>query len=471
MARIRTTKKLAQRIDLNYFKRPNPLRRARFMLSVVLLAIASLWLAWHGIARDTHVYSAGQISPAHAVLSRECAACHVLSGGAFRARAENQACLDCHDGPIHHANQRFTPDCAACHAEHRGAVRLAATSDANCVQCHRDLQSSAGSVHVARSISNFADGHPQFAVIRDQRRDTGTIKFNHAVHLHADLRGPKGPNHLVQLECGDCHRPSAAREPWRFADANMTSAPAAGSRQSDFVAAQPSRALMAPPKFAQTCSACHLLQFDKRFAEGVPHDKPEIVHAFVVKKFQEHLAAHPDELRVPRDPDRNVTEKPITPSLRVLTPTGWVTERTAEAENLLWRKTCQQCHTLNFSGKASLPEIAASNITVRWMPRAKFDHDAHRGFTCTSCHSSATHSRETSDVLLPSIATCQTCHASGENHAESRCFECHAYHDWSQRKEVKPKFAMPKLRSSSLEPLQIWSSAEGKTGAVTSRGR
>ena len=44
MPRVRTTKALAQRIDLNYFKRPIPLRRWRFWLIVLLPLASFLWL-------------------------------------------------------------------------------------------------------------------------------------------------------------------------------------------------------------------------------------------------------------------------------------------------------------------------------------------------------------------------------------------------------------------------------------------
>jgi ribosomal protein L40E len=54
---------------------------------------------------------------------------------------------------------------------------------------------------------------------------------------------------------------------------------------------------------------------------------------------------------------------------------------------------------------------------------------------------------ESSDILLPGIKTCQKCHAPGPDHAESRCFECHTYHDWSKRKEMAPKFILPALRT------------------------
>jgi hypothetical protein len=147
-----------------------------------------------------------------------------------------------------------------------------------------------------------------------------------------------------------------------------------------------------------------------------------------------------------------------------------VAERTAEAEDLLWRKTCKQCHTLTPSARTShrkielqvmtgsdidklsgvsagLPDVAPANTTLRWMPHAKFDHGAHEGFTCVSCHAKALTSTEASDILLPGIETCKTCHAPGPEHAESRCFECHTYHDWSKRKEITPKFTLPALRT------------------------
>jgi len=44
LRRIRTTKKLAKRIDLQYFKRPHPLRRWRFWLSLAIPIVALGWL-------------------------------------------------------------------------------------------------------------------------------------------------------------------------------------------------------------------------------------------------------------------------------------------------------------------------------------------------------------------------------------------------------------------------------------------
>src|SRR5947199_1980757 len=98
VARTRTTKKLAQRIDLNYFKRPTLFKRAKFWLSLAFPFLALGWIAWRGFSGDHSVYSSGRLSQAHAVLESECAACHVRQAGAFSAKAADNACLARHDG-------------------------------------------------------------------------------------------------------------------------------------------------------------------------------------------------------------------------------------------------------------------------------------------------------------------------------------------------------------------------------------
>jgi len=481
VARTRTTKKLAQRIDLNYFKRPTPLKRAKFWLSLLLPLLGLIWIASRGLSGDHRVYSSGRMSQVHAVLEKECAACHVQQADSFSAKAASKACASCHDGPVHHSPPERSAHCAECHTEHRGRINLSAASNQACAICHRDLQSHGPPSNYENRILSFEDSHPEFAALRTvaavPARDPGTIKLNHAIHLKPIRRGPTGP--IVNLECGNCHHATAADADLTYADPKYRAASVSYKESNEVLPTHvgtpkpphpiTGRELMAPAKFANACSSCHLLTFDKRFDEGVPHDKTEVVHAFLVKKFREYIAAHPSESRIVREPNRDLTGKPL-PEVRILTPAQWVTERTAEAEDLLWRKTCKQCHTVmpfekssqrkievssrpdgspEISGiSAELPSIAPSHNTLQWMPHAKFDHSAHTGFTCVSCHEKALTSTETSDVLLPGIVTCQTCHAPGPDHAESRCFECHTYHDWSKRKEVKPTFTLPALRTS-----------------------
>ena len=471
VARTRTTKKLAQRIDLNYFKRPTPLKRVKLWLSLLVPVLAIIWISWHAFHKDARVYSSGRMSAPHAILEKQCAACHVQKASVFSAKVQNQACLSCHDGPIHHVNQTSTPDCATCHTEHRGRVNIAATSEKSCTECHANLRTIGAPSIYSQHIHNLTDGHPEFAGIRENRRDPTTIKLNHALHMKAIRRGPTGP--IVQLNCADCHRAAAAKSSWTYADANYAS----GSSRNETLNTSASnedalsphnpatgRELMAPVTFANACASCHLLSFDKRFSEGVPHDKPEVIHAFLKKKFQEYAATHPSELRSARDPDRDLTGKPLAPRVQTLTAAQWVAVRTSDAEQLLWRKTCLQCHQLSFNRNSKLPyvqqtsvpsenvlpNIAEAVVIARWMPHAKFDHEAHAGFTCVSCHEKALRSSDSSDLLVPGIKTCQSCHAPGPDHAESRCFECHTYHDWSKRKEITPTFSFPPLKTGGL---------------------
>jgi hypothetical protein len=471
VARTRTTKKLAQRIDLNYFKRPTPLKRAKLWLSLLVPILAIVWISWYAFHKDARVYSSGRMSAPHAILETQCASCHVQKASGFSAKVQNQACLSCHDGPIHHASQVSTPDCATCHTEHRGRINIAAPSEKSCTECHANLRTTEAASRYSQHIRDLADGHPEFAVIRENRRDPSTIKLNHAQHLKPIRRGPIGP--IVQLDCADCHRPAAAKNSWSYADASY----AAGSPTNEAVKTSSSnrdalpahnpptgRELMAPVTFANSCASCHLLSFDKHFSEGVPHDKPEVIHAFLKKTFQDYAAAHPSELRSARDPDRDLTGKPLAPRIQTLTAAQWVALRTSDAEQLLWRKTCLQCHQISFNRNSELPQlhqaaapsedvlphIAEASVTSRWMPHAKFDHEAHGGFTCVSCHEKALHSADSADLLLPGIKTCQTCHAPGPDHAESRCFECHTYHDWSKRKEITSTFSFPPLKTGGL---------------------
>ena len=479
MPRTRTTKKLAQRIDLNYFKRPSPLWRWRVWLAIGLPVLAVIWLVWHGIRRDDTVYSSGRLSTAHAVLNADCAACHVREAGRFSAAATDSACLACHDGPVHKDTQTFTPTCVSCHVDHRGPVRLAETPDASCTQCHVELHLHTRAVPPnLENVSAFDTHHPEFAALRGNPRDPGTIRLNHEVHLKPDLRGPGG--NPVQLECSDCHRmPAYDNRPWPFGRVESRPGgpellPDDRTRADRSLASSVSSAaggrLMEPVKYEKACAACHALQFDKRFPEGVPHGKqPAETHAFLLKKFQEYIAARPSELRSVREPDRNLTGRPMPPRVRVLTPARWVEEKTSEAEELLWRKTCKQCHALAFPpqdlSKSSFvvieepgvrvgpavsknaPIIAKPKILSRWMPHAKFSHAAHQMLTCTSCHA-ATTSKETSDVLMPGIATCQSCHKQSANGAESRCFLCHTYHDWSKEKPVRGKLRLHGISGS-----------------------
>ena len=495
MARTRTTKAVAQRIDLNYFKRVTPFKRAKFWLAVLAPVTALLWIGSHFFAGDARVYSSGRLSPPHSVLEKQCEACHVPQAGGFSAAAVDSACLACHDGPAHHPENTASTApklaCAHCHTEHRANVTLAAVSAQTCTECHADLSAAGVGSAFAKNIRGLANGHPEFMALRAEggvaKPDPGTIRLNHALHMKAIRLGPNRPT--VQLECSDCHRPSLTSDThWEYGDQKFQAATVSYTAADSFEpggahglpAKQPwsDRQLMAPVRFANSCARCHSLVFDERFEEGVPHDRPDVVHSFLVKKFSEYIAAHPAELREVQEPGRNLAGREGRLQGRTVSQQQWVTDRVAVAEELLWHKTCAQCHAITGSqlqdvtmarwdaaggqkagggansggtmvSQVKLPTIAAARIKLQWLPHARFDHEAHTGFSCTGCHSKALKSTESSDVLIPGVAVCRTCHAPGPGRVSAGCSECHTYHDWSKRREVRPVFTLPALRGGS----------------------
>jgi len=234
--RSRTTKKLAQRIDLNYFKRLYPIPRWRGYLTFALLGIAALWLGWDVLAGKQRAFSAGPLTPGHASLTSNCAACHVTRSAFGGQKVTDAACLACHNGPIHHVEQSFTPPCAECHVDHQGSVRLSSVRSEACTQCHAKLKTN---------ISSFQT-HPEFAAVK--ALDPGAIRMNHQVHTAENLRGPRGSVHLT---CSDCH----TRE----------------------------QGQMLRIDFAKHCASCHPLIMDTSIPEPVPHEKPQVVADFVAK--------------------------------------------------------------------------------------------------------------------------------------------------------------------------------------------
>jgi hypothetical protein len=450
LRRTRTTKKLARRIDLQYFTRPHPFRSWRFWLSVAVPVLALGWLLTQRAQGGQKVYSSGPLSQSHAVFTQQCNLCHVAQAGVFSKAVRDQACLTCHDAPLHQARQVFTPACSSCHLEHQGALRLAATSDRSCTQCHSRLQTRNGPPQYSRSIEAFDHDHPEFSPLSPNKQDPGQIRLNHYLHLQPNLLGLN--NQRVQMTCEDCHRATGSNEPWPYAGSQSEATEVGSTAPNRSIR---SDAYMAPIRFANHCSGCHTLQFDRRFADlQVPHDRPELVHAFLTKQFEQYIGQHPSSIHEVEPPNRQLPERiRIRPVAR--NAAEWIGFRVEQAEWLLWTKTCKQCHVLTETG-GPVPEVAKSNITARWLPHAEFDHHAHRMMSCVACHARAQESHDTADVLLPGIQTCRQCHreSSSKDVAESRCFECHQYHDWTKAKRNKSRFTIPELRGTAqLAPL------------------
>jgi predicted CXXCH cytochrome family protein len=391
------------------------------------------------------------VSTAHAFAERRCEVCHTgavdprvprnarPAAAGFRAHTTEAACLTCHDAPAHAVKQTPPPACAACHQDHRGRVQLARMDDGFCVECHGELKTTQGPPKTAIAVHAFPSEHPEFAAVSAGAQDPAKLRFNHAVHLKDSLRGlptgalatvgPAGPE---KLECASCHKPEAGRAGVKAKGPATTG-------------------LMAPVTYEQNCARCHPLFFDERIDQTAPHLPPSKVSAFVRQELGVYIREHPGDISKPDSAFRRVPLNfPRPPEPPARNAAEWVERRAWADERLLWNKTCAECHVLGSTSPttAGFPYYAPANVTTRWMPHAGFNHTPHAMVTCQSCHAADT-STKTSDVLLPGKAVCATCHASskgglrpGSGHAESRCFECHQYHDWKKSHPVTPSYSL-----------------------------
>jgi hypothetical protein len=206
---------------------------------------------------------------------------------------------------------------------------------------------------------------------------------------------------------------------------------------------------MAPVSFDKHCIACHTLPFDPQVAGSVPHSNPEQVQSFVVASLKQYLEKNPSAWKASPSTMRRVPGKQPVSLTAAHSPDEWLRQRIADDEALLWRKTCKQCHQYAPApavADVALPQVLPAAFTTRWFRHAVFDHSAHAAVRCDSCHYRASTSQLTSDVLIPGIETCRTCHnGKSSGSAESGCFECHQYHDWKQRKPFKPVYSIPQI--------------------------
>jgi hypothetical protein len=286
-----TTKGRAKRIALDYFKKPHPFRRARFLLSAGLAVVAAAAVIVYAVRGDYRLYTSGPVSTAHAMFGTRCDDCHaavaptaaagVSTRAAFFVPVSDLTCALCHEGPTHRQNQVFTPACSSCHYEHKGRVLLVDLGNRQCTQCHSGLTTKDGRPpEFAAKIVRFDSppdrgGHPEFAVdvLRDGKkarvrlddktppRDGAQIKLNHALHLKPglggieDVKARTGKLGILErggqsaLSCSYCHRLDERR------------------------------VTIKPISYTEHCADCHQL-VSKIFPGAMaPHAGPRVVHA------------------------------------------------------------------------------------------------------------------------------------------------------------------------------------------------
>ena len=360
----------------------------------------------------------GPLHASHATLNGRCDACHQTPF----VRVRSEACLTCHSTNLHThvrsaaaasvAMERLT--CTSCHAEHEEPARLVQTDQRLCATCHSGNAISSAVAGRVLNATDFLldhpdfDVHPQPANLHTRSEPESGLKFAHDVHL--DPKGIKAPDGSVVMKCADCHQP----EP--------------GGRR------------MLPVRMETHCASCHRLEFDPADPDRtVPHGDPKRVMDTLVEYYSaRYLAGYPDS-RASAQPTRRVQ----LPSIALSNPERNRLLQLAQvraldvARDVFERRVCVECHEVTqvHAIEGATWHISEVKRTEAWMPNAHFDHSRHgTSLTpCSTCHDAA-HSKKESDVLMPGIDTCRTCHGGERAHPgnasliASTCTMCHSFH-------------------------------------------
>lgn len=505
MPRSRTTKTIAKRIDLGYFKRPHALRTWKRRMTWLAGIVALVWVSMASMrftngrpSLDDQIHNPAPVTEAHAMFENDCMQCHAPKpGGSFALSVTDESCLRCHDGSLHHANQKQTGDlalvsrktkvlamadtshphgarsaaCVTCHVEHKGKAILSATSDAHCIVCHDNLTTAAtdAAPKSAKSVTGFdLARHPTFGrKLRDAGGtwvDPTVLKFNHKAHLENASAFKNVANNCVV-----CHTPDPG-----------------------------DRRYMLPVSYEQHCQKCHEL---RPMPETSPlaHEDMALIRSQLASPgmlFERTLAAMSREqreallVRQVRSGRTTRTEKipqeqwikdkvaalnkaalewlasdeaKKLPGAEVLSASA--TQPTEENRGTLrmlesfaafgMSQSCSRCHKVEQTSNLEAFVTAPTGMGPqprRWFRDSLFSHDDHRDQSCRDCHDGAWTSTATSDLLMPDLnkaaagaQTCVDCHhpdrSPAERGAPTACYTCHTFHD---RKLEKPLLTMKK---------------------------
>jgi hypothetical protein len=459
----RTQKQIAgqYRGNLGYFSRIHLGRSARFLVSFLAVAAGLAAIIVYQRHGNERFFNPGKLSASHAALADKCASCHdkplltgsgltqiqfrqILSdrfhhGIAFDPIDKN--CEACHlkqdkrSYAFHQPNVVKNRSCSVCHQEHRGPGPIKQVASSQCASCHdnpatmeasaekgmpRDWTEFQRHPHPAQQIvfeiprpprgytqtfASFWDGHPEFQLKREPVRDPDVLKFNHQRHFAPDIPPINGQ----KLECTYCHQPDSEG---RYNNRRIT--------------------------FVAQCQACHSLQFDPENPElTLPHGNTTAVRGFLQTLPTQYAElAVKKGMRRPEEIQDFVTRQMLQLRARVLSGENFERQVFFVADPYKPQPGsgprerasfygCALCHDVQPVANAA-PFIAKPVFVDRWMPQAKFDHAKHRSVQCNNCHR-ATQSRLTSDVLMPGISNCVTCH-SPKGKVVAECSTCHSYH-------------------------------------------
>ncbi len=403
---------------------------AAFLVLPIVSQMARDPAAKQGVLGDA-AWSSGPLSQAHHQLEGKCEACHVKPFEAVR----DTACLTCHKdvhehaAPTRLANARG-PDglgdrlqwqiahlfgkpgpgaCSDCHSEHQGAGRMPPPQQAFCADCHGSLKDRLPDTALGNA-ADFGKVHPEFrpalaltagsdrltrVSLAEHPREANGLTFTHDQHL--DPRGGVAQMALRLgmgsggLGCAACHHPTA--DGVRFLPIDME----------------------------RDCEGCHSLAYDKvggTFRRLKHGDTDQMIADLSVAP----RASSPivTGRRRPGDYANGGTY------FARFTPPGGGIGSVAQA--LSRDGICGECHTPRLAGGRF--SVVPVTQTTRYFNHGWFNHAAHKEEKCTSCHA-ADRSNLATDLLLPDLKSCRSCHLGEEApraKVPSTCAMCHDYH-------------------------------------------
>ncbi len=276
------------------------------------------WWLLHQTRSDAAIYSPGRVASVHAALDSNCAACHEGDGrGGFTRQVSDSACLKCHKdaATVHSPHQStmiqtislggggehalLSSNCAECHVEHRGHEALLAKNDSTCLQCHRDVTKfTRGVPRIQAKVTQFAIGtHPDFGRKLVPARQAGTtapsmalgpaamrdltpLVFSHKDHVAmTDIKPLAGQTQ----NCTACHEPP----------------PPAGQG----VGIHNDQRYMQPVSYERHCARCHSMEVVPGTSTRIPHLSMDVIRPLIASyadaegHFRQVLAAMTPEQR------------------------------------------------------------------------------------------------------------------------------------------------------------------------------
>lgn len=367
----------------------------------------------------TAFWTSGGISAAHKFFGESCEVCHEKPF----VPVQDTACIACHQSIEHHTDPVHFPTasfedskCQSCHKEHQGNQTVARNDQDFCIDCHADLVSQEPSTTL-RNVQDFGTDHPEFLpnVVVDASlhlmsreksmsdpvppTENSGLTFPHADHLRkSGVRHPV--DGIIELGCRTCHVPD---------EGNVS---------------------MLPIDFDRHCHQCHTLTFDTQLPGR------ELVHGQSEELFMQvsdiYNAAALRGGYVEPDAPVVVRRLPGTPLEEAdrAAARNWAEEKTTEIlYGRFGKGQCEECHRIVDNPVTHIWAVEPVYIAEKWFPKASFDHGSHSDVGCRACHAVET-SELASDVLMPAIEVCQSCHG-GEvvsNRVPSTCVTCHDFH-------------------------------------------